>query len=311
MCNWKQKKLKSPDLSNGRNDDNDGEDDNDILEAVGFWAKQVKDPIESNHDNPSAKVKQSEQDIKVRTSKIKAHPKSNAHKRNSLHNNAKDTPVVVQRKRNIQQFPAQSSSTNHKTYDAVKFSLYLSQLPYDSTEDDIANVFKLENETINVISIRLVYDKHSGSRKFRGVAFVDVSDETSYTSALSMNNKAKIKKRVINIRPTKTHSELAEIVKKRENMLKLQKERNVSMRKDLGNNGSHKKKRTKHNSSKESTDGVSKQENEQEPQDLNKSKQNKSKAKISKKERAKKAAILRQLSKKWNTSIFTNTLFFQ
>ena len=103
-------------------------------------------------------------------------------------------------------------------------SLHMTQLPYDANEWDIRQVlsengcgdeydeFGTSSSTIS--SIRLVYDKDSQGRKtlFRGVAFVDFTTLESYQTALSLHHKVKLRGRKLNLRPTKTKNELAQIV---------------------------------------------------------------------------------------------------
>ena len=105
-----------------------------------------------------------------------------------------------------------------------KYSLHMTQLPYDANEWDIRQVlsqngcgdeydeFGTSNSTIS--SIRLVYDRDSQGRKtlFRGVAFVDFTTIEAYKTALSLHHKVKLRGRKLNLRPTKTKNELAQIV---------------------------------------------------------------------------------------------------
>jgi hypothetical protein len=70
-----------------------------------------------------------------------------------------------------------------------------------------------------VTSVRLVYDRDqkTGERHFRGVAFVDLADEQSYKLGLEFHNKSFLGKgRRVNVRPTRTKSELSDIVRRTE-----------------------------------------------------------------------------------------------
>jgi RNA recognition motif-containing protein len=91
-------------------------------------------------------------------------------------------------------------------------SLHVTQLPYDASELDLRRLFA--EHGCSVTSIRLVYDKDTRGQKtvFRGVAFVDVLNHESYNSALKLNHKASIRGRKLNIRPTRSKEELANIV---------------------------------------------------------------------------------------------------
>ncbi|KAL3827564.1 hypothetical protein ACHAXA_002061 [Cyclostephanos tholiformis] len=97
------------------------------------------------------------------------------------------------------------------------YSLHLKNVPFDATQGDIRFVFG--EKGCNVTSVRLVYDRdqNTGERHFRGVAFVDLADEKSYRLGLEFHNKSFLGKgRRVNVRPTRTKSELSDIVRRTE-----------------------------------------------------------------------------------------------
>jgi len=98
------------------------------------------------------------------------------------------------------------------------YSLHITQLDYDATDYDIRNHFTT-NGCI-VTSVRLVYDRSVDDRKlFRGVAFVDVADKESFQNALKLH-RSKLLGRTMNVRPTKTKSELSNIVQRTKQKVK-------------------------------------------------------------------------------------------
>lgn len=105
--------------------------------------------------------------------------------------------------------PAATSMASSSTTD---LSLHITQLPYDTIELDLRRLFA--EHGCAVTSIRLVYDRDDKGRKtvFRGVAFVDLLNSASYDKALSLNRKSTIRGRKLNIRPTRSKQELADIV---------------------------------------------------------------------------------------------------
>jgi hypothetical protein len=93
------------------------------------------------------------------------------------------------------------------------YSLHVTQLSFQATDYDVRSLFV--NHGCFVTSVRLVYDTDpfSKNRTFRGVAFVDVSDNESYKKALQLD-RFSFKGRKINVRPTRSKTELANIVER-------------------------------------------------------------------------------------------------
>lgn len=149
------------------------------------------------------------------------------------------------------------TNTNSKTATAPKsFSLHLTKVPFDATQSTIRCAFIEKN--CRIASVRLVYDtdQKSRERKFRGVAFVDLEDEASYSIGLKQHNTAFLGgKRRVNVRPTKTRNELSEIVKKTEErvaaLIARSKEKKRSREEEEGekdgDGGAAKQKKRKHN----------------------------------------------------------------
>jgi hypothetical protein len=100
------------------------------------------------------------------------------------------------------------------------YSLHITQLPFDSSEVDLRKLFTEQGCTVT--SVRLVYDHDVRGNKtvFRGVAFVEVSDQASYERALELNHKASLRGRKLNIRPTRSKVELANIVSRTKELVK-------------------------------------------------------------------------------------------
>lgn len=173
------------------NDDSDLDDgsdsDNEILLAVSEWAKEKEDEFRSPINATAAPYYPSE-------------------------------------------FSSMSSQNN-------PYSLHITNLPYNATKADIMRMFMTKG--CEIASLRMVYNHHvsRGDRNnkkslpksgFTGVAFLDLPNEESYNAALQMdkqpwtdetdNSKVQQKdgrgwrRRKINVRPTKTKEELAKIV---------------------------------------------------------------------------------------------------
>lgn len=94
-----------------------------------------------------------------------------------------------------------------------KWSVHITQIAFTASEFDIREHFS--SQGCMITSLRMVLDKDAdgGKRLFRGVAFIDLEDKDSYEAALKLD-KSKLLGRKINVRPTKTEGELANIVKR-------------------------------------------------------------------------------------------------
>lgn len=91
------------------------------------------------------------------------------------------------------------------------YSLHVTQLSYEATDYDIRDLFM--SKGCLVTSVRLVYtaqDSETMIRKFKGVAFVDVSDEASFAVATKLHRTYHLGRR-INVRPTLSPEDLVRI----------------------------------------------------------------------------------------------------
>lgn len=225
-----------------------------------------------------------------------------------------------------------TTSSIEGTRQRNQFSLHVTNLPYNATKEEIVQTFV--EKGCRVISTRLVYNYHTSKRDnekkktkvtnsngFTGVAFVDVADERSYKLGLEMDkgiwgqshdheNDQQFgrgwKRRRINVRPTKTKDELAQIVA--QTKLKLAAQKQVRQE---GDDEKQPLSQDKQTGSKQGQDSSSKnnakckalhspekkrkRDNNNEPSSLTKKKKKPKteEKKLTKKERAKKAAILR------------------
>jgi hypothetical protein len=174
----------------------DSDEDNDLLMAAGQWATEQK----SDEDEPTPVTSQADtssnwEDVKKR--------KKSKEKETAVSSKEQSVQPKVDT-RHVQ------SSTAPKIY-----SLHLTKVPFDATQSIIRYAFSQKG--CQVTSVRLVYDTDhkTGERTFRGVAFVDFGDETSFQTGLKLHNTAFLgSNRKVNVRPTKTRGELSEIVKK-------------------------------------------------------------------------------------------------
>ena len=121
-----------------------------------------------------------------------------------------EEPRAKKRKKSVEKDPATSNQS---------FSLHVTQLDFDAKEYDLRNYF-VEKGGCSVTSVRFVYDRGLNDRKlFRGVAFVDVSDEESFRNALQLHHTTLLGRR-INVRPTKTRDELKDIVSRTQEIVR-------------------------------------------------------------------------------------------
>lgn len=193
-----------------------------------------------------------------------------------------------------------------------KFSLHITQIPYECTELDIRSHFAAKG--CAVVSIRMVYDETGEgkkSKRFRGVAFCDVADETSYDTALKELHRSRILGRKINVRPTRTREELSNIVERTKEIVTERKKLAIAavnsgekMPEEL--TASSKKKRKvseKKTSSTKKNDGKKKAAKKDDsekttPKKKGQSKEGNEKTKLTKQQRNRRAAILAQRAKK-------------
>ena len=64
-------------------------------------------------------------------------------------------------------------------------NIYVGNLPYETTEDDLRQAFEAHGE---VTSVQLIADRYTG--KSRGFAFIEMSDDSSGQAAIDALNGA-------------------------------------------------------------------------------------------------------------------------
>lgn len=290
-------------------------EDEDLLMAAGHWAEQNEDDDEVEQ-TPQATNTSNWDEIK-RKKRDKTKP--------------------------VKEENVKSKTETVKAPVAKNFSLHLTKVPFDASQSTIRHAFTAKK--CQVLSVRLVYDTDPNTRErsFRGVAFVDLADEVSFNIGLKLHNTSFLgTNRKVNVRPTKTRSELSAIVKKTEErvaMLIARSKEKKRAREEEGNGavderGSAKKKRLKRNkkkkdksteqdveknaidtntnnknspntnqaSSKKKRDEGSPKSKQSKSRDTKKREGNKSDAtptKLTKKQRAQKAAVIRNLASKF------------
>lgn len=191
----------------------------------------------------------------------------------------------------------EETSTTRRQSDAEKpskpLSLHITQLSFDATEYHVRNAF-VEQGCI-VDSVRLVYDRDGTTRTFRGVAFVDVADEESYQKALKLDRSTLLKRR-INVRPTKTPSQLANIVQRTKDLVaeKIRKEREQETPRPHEKKKKEGRDSKKKNKSSSEKSGVHKKSSSAKKHKSTGGKAEDSDRKLTKKERNRRAAIIMQ-----------------
>jgi RNA recognition motif-containing protein len=183
------------------------------------------------------------------------------------------------------------------------YSLHVTNLPYNATKPEIMRYFMKKGCEIS--STRLVYNHHvsRGDRDtkkllpksgFTGVAFIDFVNEESYNKALEMDKEYWIdendnykdqgkkdgrgwRRRRINVRPTKTKEELAQIVENTKQRLTMARQERADPEKNDSNEKISSKKRSHIDTVTETP----------------LKKKRKINRKLTKKEKARKAAILK------------------
>jgi len=280
------------------------EGDEDLLNAVAQWANQKGDETNLRQVEKSAGKRDSRM-VKKRTL-------DSTKNRTPL-----SSPSPYDAPYNPNANKLESSTT--RSINKSPFSLHITNLPYSSTKEAIMKAF--EDKECRIASTRLVHNYHStrqdrminkknqGNYSFTGVAFVDMVDKGSYRKGLNMDKMQWLEKgaksrdsrgrfRKINIRPTRTKGELAEIVKKREEKLALQ--RHVIKEDDTEHKNSNKRLRDEKGSDQRNAndDKLSNaKKSRQTRNEEGKKTTDSDKKKVSKRERAKKAAILNQQHK--------------
>ncbi len=291
----------------GDTGDGDSESDSeDLFDAAAQWAQMKMKEDEDDDDPDDASDTNSKQGKKQKneTRKREKQQQSTLHQSSSFNSAAPYNPASI-------------SPTRERKAQRASYSLHITNLPYDATQLSIHKAFTAKG--CKVMSTRPVFSYHV-SRKdkelrskgqaqgpkngFTGVAFIDVADEESYKKALEMdkmvwskdgdkgeeedNKKGRgWRRRRINVRPTRTKQELSDIVSRTKEKLEKQKEAKKEDRQNSRSSETAKYKRDDGNGK-----GTKRQLDKDDEKNGNKSKRHKSKGKLTKKERARKAAIL-------------------
>jgi len=177
----------------------DEEDDDELLmAAAGQWAASA--PDDSGEDDSSPKTKKKSKQSK-KSKKQKKEKKRDKPKEGS------DTSAA----KVVEQAPV---NTEQNTTREV-FSLHLTKVPYEATQTDIRCAFGEKGCDVTSVRLVYDHNSSSGERHFRGVAFVDLADEASFQKGLELHGTKFLGNRhKVNVRPTKSKGELSEIVRK-------------------------------------------------------------------------------------------------
>lgn len=303
----KEEEEESDKKKNAELDSDDDDDDDELFNLAQKWADSQGTKGQKGGDEAVAPTK---------SKKDKQHTVKK--RRKSIEANATGT---------TQECNLSSESNGLKNKPRKQCSLHITNLPYNATKEEIVQAFS--NKGCRVISTRLVYNYHTSRRGydksktkttnsngFTGVAFVDLADGKSYKLGLEMDkmiwgsqsdadeNDQKFgrgwKRRRINVRPTKTKEELAQIVAQTKLKLAAQKQ---DRKEEHGDKQTLSvEKYTGHNQGRDSSSGKARRSPEKkrkldkndDPSSSKKKKKQKSEErKLTKKDRAKKAAILR------------------
>ena len=187
-------------------------EDDEMLAAAALWAGGGGD--DSDSDGGSQSSPTSPASAEAETPSAKQTPQSS----NKKAKKAKKAKKKVT--------PSKSTEDEWLTPDSVTYSVHITQLPYEATVREVREVFEKSGCTIT--STRFVYGRDTrkghSEQSFRGVAFCDFPDKRSFDNALKLHmTQFPGHGRRMNVRPTKTHKELADIVEKREKMLEEKK----------------------------------------------------------------------------------------
>jgi RNA recognition motif-containing protein len=162
--------------------DSESDDETDLINAAAAWAAQQDD-----------------------AQRIVTNPPNHRQKNTAKSKSSQQRSIPIDKTK------LQLTSPAAQPPPPTCYSLHVTQLSYDATDFDVRHHFVRVG--CAVTSVRLVYDfEYARTKTFRGVAFVDVADPDSYTTALETLHGSVLLGRKINVRPVKTRQELAAIV---------------------------------------------------------------------------------------------------
>ena len=106
-----------------------------------------------------------------------------------------------------------------------RYILYVTNIPYDSTKEDIQKHFGCLKEKL--VSIRMLTDKGTG--QFRGTCFIDCADKESYAVALKLHHTKLLGRKIV-VEPTvggggKGGNRMERLNRKREKFSEVRKKR--------------------------------------------------------------------------------------
>src|ERR1044071_91197 len=82
--------------------------------------------------------------------------------------------------------------------------LYIGNLPFDTTEDDLHQLFSAHGQ---IVSVKLITDMETG--RSRGFGFVEMSSEDEAKVAIEKMNKAKVGERELTVNEARPRPERA------------------------------------------------------------------------------------------------------
>lgn len=225
--------LLNDDKIDGEGDESDDESDDGLMNIASKWAETKEDEDEDTLPATSA-----------RNSTSSRIPMNKSNPYVTPYN---PTGISLHSSTNEKQQRERTRGQNQPS----PYSLHITNIPYNASRDDIQKTFT--EKGCQVTSIRLVYNHHvsrsdynakkrgenapKSDSGFTGVAFVDLENKKSYDLGLAMdktnwstaddasNHKGRgWLRRRINVRPTKTKQELAQIVERTKDKMQSQKE---------------------------------------------------------------------------------------
>ena len=176
------------------------EDDELLMAAAGQWAATAADDSGEEESSPK---------------KSKKSKKNKKQKKEKKEKKSKDKLPESSDAASIEKVEAAPLKTEQQNATPRVFSLHLTKVPYEATQHDIRCAFGEKGCYVTSVRVVYDHNPSTGEKKSRGVAFVDLADEASYKRGLELHGTKFLgKKHNINVRPTRTKGELSEIVRK-------------------------------------------------------------------------------------------------
>ena len=301
------KRRVSSDDDDDDDDDREGLVDNDKTEVSSLKATKKKNSEDSKSMETAKSASKTKKKTKKRKKQLQAPTNNTATKKNPSdpidQDDDGDGDQSNGEDEDNELLAAAAAWAGKKEDGSPKnLSLHITQLPFDTNELDLRRLFAEQGCAVS--SIRLVYDRDEHGRKtvFRGVAFVDLSTSDSYEKALALNRKSSIRGRKLNIRPTRSKQELANIVSQTQSLvqekIKQQREEKDKTKGEVGDLKNHKattqreKRKQKKLAKKEKAKVAKAQQPKAKHPKSTEKKENEPERKMTKKERNRRAAII-------------------